>query len=626
MTVERIPLTQPIESRNGSFTKDSYSANCVFETRDGKREFVKRPGLVTATTIVSGYPGQGLVAFNGVLISVINNIVFRTNPTTYVSSEMGSISAIDNLRRIYPTRTMSGQTVDAYLFFHNKQYAYTIDQSLSAVSPVVNDRISDISVDNGGSRYSQAITLTFSAGGCVATPVVDSATGAITSVDITNKGSGLSGAPTITIVKPADASSVGTDVVASPYGFTVASASGIYVGMTVVGTGVVTGSTVQGVYGTTIVMDTAKSGPVSGTITFTDQGAGGVLTASLNSFPTAPYAPGAVTLDNYVFVAQSGTNRIYNSKLGDPLTWGALDFLTFSQTIDTLVGICKHLNYLVAFGQNSTQFYYDAGNPVGSPLLPAQSYTSEVGCASYDSVVATNNTVLWIGTSKTNGRAVYLMDGVSPIRVSTNAVDKFLEASNLTGVYSYAYKFNGHTLYILTLQDTNVTLVYDLDEKMWYTWTSYLSNAENFFDPCFFAEINAVPFCLSHSDGTLYYFDANVYQDSGQPIYCRTVTDIADNGSTHRKFYGRLEIIGDKVAGTMQISHSGNDYQSWSTPRSVDLSASRAQTYLGGSDRRRAWQFVCSDNVPLRLDSAEIDFRIGEMDQEQGLGGGRYRR
>ena len=48
MPLERIPLTQPIESRKADFQKDSRSVNCVFETRDQKREFVKRPGLVKA--------------------------------------------------------------------------------------------------------------------------------------------------------------------------------------------------------------------------------------------------------------------------------------------------------------------------------------------------------------------------------------------------------------------------------------------------------------------------------------------------------------------------------------------------------------------------------------------------
>jgi hypothetical protein len=77
----------------------------------------------------------------------------------------------------------------------------------------------------------------------------------------------------------------------------------------------------------------------------------------------------------------------------------------------------------------------------------------------------------------------------------------------------------------------------------------------------------------------------------------------------------------------MQISHTGNDYASYSTPRSVDLNAPRSQVYLSGADRRRAWQFLCTSNVPLRLDAAEIDFRIGEMDQEQAVGSGtQYRK
>jgi len=149
---------------------------------------------------------------------------------------------------------------------------------------------------------------------------------------------------------------------------------------------------------------------------------------------------------------------------------------------------------------------------------------------------------------------------------------------------------------------------------------------ESYFRPTFYAEVNSVPYVLDDDTATLYYFDVNTYQDNGQPIYCRTVTDIIDNGTTKRKFYGRLEIIGDKVAGTMKVRHSGDDYNTWSSYRSIDLSASRSQIYLSGADRRRAWEFLVTDNVSLRLDAAEIDFRIGEMDQEQSVGGGRYRR
>jgi hypothetical protein len=262
MATERIPLTQPIESRTGSFAKDSYSANCFFETRDQKREFVKRPGLVAAVQITPVSPpaylaSQGLVAFNNKLVAVINNTVYQVNPSSaYAVTTLGTTSAASN--QSYFVKTFN----DTNLFFHNKSTAYLLNQAGSFVTP---------------------------------------------------------------------------------------------------------------------------------------------------------YVSGAVYLDNYVFIGTTN-NRIYNSNVGDPTTWNALNYISFEQTTDTLVGIAKHLNYLLAFGSTSTMFYYDSANATGSPLSVAASYTTEIGCLSGDSIVATSNTVMWIGTSKTNSRSVYLMDGVSPVR------------------------------------------------------------------------------------------------------------------------------------------------------------------------------------------------------------------
>ena len=630
MTTERIPLTQPIESRTGSFAKDSYSSNCFFETRDQKREFIKRPGLVSVAQVVPITPpaysdSQGLSAFNNKLIAVISNSVYQVDPSGYAVTTVGTTST--STSQSYFVRTF----LDAYLFFHNKVNGYLLSKA-GVYNTVVNDKVSNISIDNPGLNYSSGITLSFSATAVAATVTV--VNGNIDTVVITNAGTGLSSAGTCTINVPSPATPTGTGTIAL-FTIAVSSATGIYVGMYATGTGVAPNAKVTNINGTTITVDIAHTGAVSGTITFTDLGSNGVLTPSLNSFPDGPYVSGVVFLDNYVFIGTS-TNRIYNSALGDPTTWGALDYLTFEQTTDTLVGIAKHLNYLVAFGKVSTQFFYDQANPAGSPLGVAASYTSEVGCANGDSIVATSNTVLWIGTSKTFGRSVYIMDGVSAIRVSNANIDRHLEADGLSNVTAYCYTVNGHTLYILTLHNTNQTLVYDLTEKMWYTWTQYSMQSndqpnpgtyqESYFRPTFYAEVGNVPYVLDDDTGTLYYFDVNTYQDNGQSIYCRTVTDIMDNGSTKRKFYGRLEIIGDKVAATMQIRHSGDDYNTWSNYRTVDLNASRSQVYLSGADRRRAWEFLVTSNAPLRLDAAEVDFRIGEMDQEQNVGGGRYRK
>ena len=632
MATERIALTQPIDSRTGSFSSDAYSSNCYFDSSSGKREYIKRPGLVSAVQVTPVTPpatlqSQGLTPYNGNLIAVINNTAYKINPTTYAVTTLGTLSV--STSQSYFVRTF----LDAYLFMQNKVNGYLLNKA-GAQGPITNDKVANISIDNPGLNYSEGITLSFSASGVAATATVTN--GNITAVSITNAGSGLTVAPTITINVPSTVTPTATGLVGD-YIISVSSGAGIYVGMQASGTGVANNALVTNVNGTTITLSLPNTDAVSGTITFADLGSNGVLTPSLNSFPAGPYVSGAVFLDNYIFIGTTD-NRIYNSNLGDPTTWQALSYLKFEQTADTLVGIVKHLNYLVAFGNNSTQFFYDAGTYPGSPLALAQSYTSEIGCASGDSIVATSNTVLWIGKTKTYGKCVYAMDGVSATKVSTSNVDRHLEADDLSYVTAYCYKVSGHTLYILTLHNTQKTLVYDLDEKQWYTWTQYAmaSNTqpnpgtyyESYFRGTYYAEINNVPYVLDDDNAKLYYFSTNIYQDDGQSIYCRSVTDIKDNGSTKRKFYGRCEIVGDKVqGGVMQISHTGNDYASYSTPRSVDLNAPRAQVYLSGADRRRAWQFLCTSNVPLRLDAAEIDFRIGEMDQEQAVGGGtQYRK
>lgn len=632
MATERIALTQPIDSRTGSFASDAYSSNCFFDSSSGKREFVKRPGLVSVAQVTPVTPpatlqSQGLTPYAGNLIAVINNTAYKINPSNYAVTTLGTLSV--STSQSYFVRTF----LDAYLFMHNKVNGYLLNQA-GAQGPITNDKVSNISIDNPGLNYSTGITLSFSASGVAATATVTN--GNITAVNITNAGSGLSVAPTITINVPATVTPTGSGLLGD-FIITVSSSTGIYVGMQASGTGIANNAVVTNVNGTTITLSIANTDVVSGTITFADLGSNGVLTPSLNSFPAGPYVSGAVFLDNYIFIGTTN-NRIYNSNLGDPTTWEALSYISFEQTADTLVGIVKHLNYLVAFGNNSTQFFYDTGNAVGSPLGLAASYTSEIGCASGDSIVATSNTVLWIGTTKTYGKCVYTMDGVSAVKVSTSNIDRHLEADDLSYVTAYCYKVSGHTLYILTLHNTQKTLVYDLDEKQWYTWTQYAmaSNTqpnpgtyyESYFRGTYYAEMNNIPYVLDDDNATLYYFSTTTYQDNGQPIYCRSVTDIRDNGSTKRKFYGRCEIVGDKVeGGVMQISHTGNDYASYSTPRSVDLNAPRAQVYLSGADRRRAWQFLCTSNVPLRLDAAEIDFRIGEMDQEQAVGSGtQYRR
>ena len=360
-------------------------------------------------------------------------------------------------------------------------------------------------------------------------------------------------------------------------------------------------------------------------VTITDGGPGVNATASalLNGFPTGPYATGAVYLDTYTVIG--GTNgEIYTSDPNNPTVWNALNFITAEAEPDGLVGIVKHLNYVLAFGQWSTDFYYDAGSYPGSPLAIATPYHIELGCANGDSICSFEQTTVWIGTAKEQGPSVYSIMGVSPSKISTPFIDRILNNSTLTDVIAYPLRINGHTFYILTLADLNQTLVYDLNEKQWYQWTMYAIGdsdsgvngiyAEQYFRPSYFAGVGETYFLLDDDNGKLYTLSDTYYNDDGAPIYYRSITPIMDSGTTKRKFYHSVEIVGDKIPATMNIRHTSDDYKTWSNYRQVNLNNERPQVHQAGASRRRAWEFLCTDNQPIRLEAAEIDFDIGELE------------
>lgn len=96
------------------------------------------------------------------------------------------------------------------------------------------------------------------------------------------------------------------------------------------------------------------------------------------------------------------------SALENVSSWSALEFIGTQIEPDKGVYLAKHNNYLAAFKQYSTEFFYDAANPTGSILAPVQNSAFKVGCASDASVKEMAGTVVWMGQSKDGfGRGIF---------------------------------------------------------------------------------------------------------------------------------------------------------------------------------------------------------------------------
>jgi hypothetical protein len=183
--------------------------------------------------------------------------------------------------------------------------------------------------------------------------------------------------------------------------------------------------------------------------------------------------PGIVYLDDYYFVMDPDS-RIWNSALGDPSTWTALGFVSAEVEPDSGTGIAKWQNYLVAFGEWTSELFYDAGNPPpGSPLSRVSNSVQQIGCVNGRSIAEVDGGLVWVGQSRSKGRSVYAVkESFTPTRISTDDVDRILDLDDVQDIYAWCGKIDGHRFYVLTLVDSGITLVGDIDQGLWYEWST----------------------------------------------------------------------------------------------------------------------------------------------------------
>jgi hypothetical protein len=245
--------------------------------------------------------------------------------------------------------------------------------------------------------------------------------------------------------------------------------------------------------GTVVVGMTLTGGSLSGTATITSfatfDGVSGTVNLSVSNTWTNPTTVtgtgfleitdpdypaetvrGLTYLDGTYYVMTPG-GAIYGSDINDPFSWSALNVIQCQSEPDAGVALFRQLNLIAAFGDYTIEFFYNAANPTGSPLLPYTSGLLKLGCASADSIATAENTIYFMGKARQKGRSIYLLEGTNVKNISNPFVDRILNYDDLAVVSAYFVKIAGHGFYILTLGTSELTLVYDTVSGVWSRWT-----------------------------------------------------------------------------------------------------------------------------------------------------------
>ena len=184
---------------------------------------------------------------------------------------------------------------------------------------------------------------------------------------------------------------------------------------------------------------------------------------------------GSAWLDGRFYVMTT-EGRIHGSDINAPFGWSSLNFVSAIRHPDQGVAIMRRHNYILAWGVDSMEWFYDSGElagSVGSVLRRVDSAASDFGCLHAGGVQRIGGNLIWVGqTGKVRERGVYVIDGYQPRKVSTPFIDRIIDSSDFDCVWSGVISIQGHRLYYLTLCCIVTTVVYDIDMDAWYLWNT----------------------------------------------------------------------------------------------------------------------------------------------------------
>ncbi len=344
---------------------------------------------------------------------------------------------------------------------------------------------------------------------------------------------------------------------------------------------------------------------------------GGGLTADLHTIDSdypVETVKGFAYLNGPIYVGRPDA-KIQGSAINSVATagdWDPLNVIAAQMEPDPGVAVNKQLAYVIAFNSWSTEVFFDQGNPTGSPLGSVQGSKMSYGCANADSIQQIDDVLFSVATNRTASLQVVKIDQLSLTIISTAPIERLLNTVDYSLMFSWQLKIDGHSFYVITFKNSNLTLAYDIVQKEWFQWTDSDGNYFPIVASTYDADGNRI---LQHeNNGLLYSASTEIYKDLDKPIQVDIYTPNFDANTRRRKQLNALTVIADQIEGSNLFARfSEDDYQTWSQFRRIDLSQSKPTLTNCGTFRRRAYNFRHTAATFFRVSAVEVQYDIGTL-------------
>jgi hypothetical protein len=329
--------------------------------------------------------------------------------------------------------------------------------------------------------------------------------------------------------------------------------------------------------------------------------------------PDLPSIDWVEVIDGYFVVGESGSGRFFVSQNRNPASWEALDFATAEKYPDDNVAAIVDHGEIIFLGKESGEVWYNSGD-ADFPLSKVSAGQFEVGCMSRFGPAKADNGICFPG----HDGIVYRLNGYSPQRISTHAVEQWIESCTDKDFIGTSWAEAGHKFYSLTSGDG--TFVYDLSTDLWHERQSF---GHTRWRPTFVLRAYNRWIAGDYSSNKLGVLDAELFTEWGDVLRasCAAPSVSEDN---RRLNHSRLELVFETGVGL--ASGQGSDPQvmlRWSDDggRTWSNEASRGLGRIGefrqracwnrlGQARDRVYEYAISDPVRRTLILATTEYQV----------------
>ena len=505
------------------------------------------PGL-TLQTVLNTAEVRGLRTLSGgsqmIAVCGVYVYVFTSNLTPTIvgtlNSSTGRVGITDN-------------GINAYIVDGAYRYTWRISSPSNAIftGSVSGTTLSVTAMSSGTITANQSLT----------------GIGVTAETVITALGTGTGGVGTYTLntsqtvsARSLSSTAVGARFTATVAGTTMtvsAVASGtIYLGQTIQGAGVTTGTIVT-------AFGSGSGGVGTYTISNSLTIAVGQTMYALN-FSVLPSSDGAFSgansvdiVDNYFVYNDPGTQLWGASNLLSPIS-PSTSYSLKDGAPDKLVALIVDHREVYLMGEASSEVWTDVG-AIQFPFQRIPGTSTQQGIAAQFSVARLGQSFAYVSRNNRGQAQVMQMNGYIPQRISTHAVENSLTNQYIDDAIAWTYQLEGHEVYVCTFPTIGLTWAYDFTTQMWHKWlytNSDGSYSRHRGNCC--AVFQGMVLVGDYDNGCIYKLDKLNYTDNGQNVRrLRRAPHLTTD--LQRQYFEELQIQFQPGVGTTGLSTPTGD-------------------------------------------------------------------